>query len=117
MEPILYWYPFEYFHENDYENKVVVRRKSIIIPFQLNKEPYEISVKVGESCFHMIFGNLMNGMFLCIPDLNIVCELCSLSNRKQNMDILLNTDRIDYEDTTAITWALYNIGNLLRFYH
>lgn len=117
MEPIQYWYPVVYLDENDYEDSVVVRQHGSIIPYRLDREPYEAKVNAGASSFHLIFGHQVSGMFLCIPDWNIGCEFSELSDRDQNLDSLLKTDRLDYEDSTAIVWALYSINSLLRFLH
>ena len=117
MEPILYWYPVVYLDEDDPEESVVERKQGKIIPYRLDHEPYEVSIESGEYSFYLIFGHKENGMFLCIPDWKVGCELSELSNRDENMDFLLNIDCLDYEDSTAIVWALYCIGSLLRFIH
>ena len=117
MEPILYWYPVVYLDEDDPEDNVVVQKHGSIIPCRLENEPYEAKVITEEDSFHLIFGHQVSGMFLCIPDWNIGCELTELSDRAGNLDSLLKTDRLDYEDSTAIVWALYSICSLLRFLH
>ena len=117
MEPILYWYPVVYLDEDDPEDNVVVRESGKIIPLQLDQEPYEVNIEAGGVSFHTVFGNLRNGMFLCIPNRNTGCELSGLSNRDWNMDSLLQTECLDYEEATAVVWALSSIGDLLRFLH
>ena len=117
MEPIRYWYPVVYLDEDDPEDNVVVQKHGSIIPYQLGREPYEVMVNADEYTYHLIFGHKTDGMFLCIPDWKIGCELAALSDRDGNMHSLLKTDRLDYEDSTAIVWALYSIGSLLRFLH
>lgn len=117
MEPILFWYPIVYLDEKDPADHVVYRDSGKITPLQLSREPYEVIVNARGSSFHLIFGKQVNGMFLCIPNWNIGCELSNLFDRDWNMNSLLNTEGLDYEETTAIIWALYNIGNLLRLLH
>ena len=117
MQPILYWYPVVYLDEDDPEDNVVVRAQGSIIPYRLDSEPYEAMVNAGKCSFHLIFGHQVSGMFLCIPDWNIGCGLSDLSDREWNLTALLKTDRLDYEDSTAIVWALYSISSLLRFLH
>ena len=117
MEPIMYWYPVVYLDEDDPEDNVVVREGGKIIPIQLSQEPYEVNVEARGWSFHVIFGSQMNGMFLCIPNWNVGCELSSLSDRNWNMASLRRTESLDYEETTAIVWALYSIGDLLRLLH
>ena len=117
MEPILYWYPIVYLDQDYPEDSVIVQGRGRIISYQLDHEPYEADVDAGGYSFHLIFGHQTSGMFLCMPDQGVGCQLSELSDRDYNMNSLLKTDRADYEDTTAIVWALYNIGSLLRFIH
>ncbi len=114
MGPILYWYPVVYLDEDDPENHVIISERGRIIPHQLDCEPYEAAVEARGSCFHLIFGHKKDGMFLCIPDWNIGCLISDLPDRGWNLNALLKADRLDYEECTAIVWALSNIGCLLR---
>ena len=114
MTPVLFWFPIVYFDEEDPEDNLVVQEQGKIIPYRLDSEPYEISVKARGYRYHLVFGHKVKGMFLCIPDWNVGCELSDLSDRDQNMDYLLKTDRLDYEDSTVVAWALFSIGSLLR---
>ena len=117
MEPILYWYPVVYSNGDASEDRLVVCESGKISPIQLKKEPYEVAIEAGGASFHLVFGHKSEGMFLCIPDRYTGCELSELSNRDSNMNFLLKTGLLDYEDTTAIVWALYSINGLLRFIH
>ena len=90
MEPILYWYPVVYLDEDDPEDRVIVRESGKITPIQLSQEPYEVNVAARGSSFHLIFGSQINGMFLCIPNWNVGCELSRLSDRDWNMNSLRN---------------------------
>lgn len=117
MEPILYWYPVVYLDEYDPEDCVVKQEQGTIIPYRLDREPYEVNIEARGCRFHLIFGHQVDGMFLCIPDWNVGCDLSDLSDRSWNMDSLLKTDHLDYEDSTAIVWALAGIGSLLKFIH
>lgn len=117
MDQILYWFPIAYLDEDDPEDKVVIREQGKITPYRLDSEPYEMSIDAQGCRFHLVFGHKVNGMYLCIPDWNVGCELSELSDWEKNLDYLLKTDQLDYEDSTAVAWALYSIGNLLRFIH
>lgn len=117
MEPILYWYPVVCSNGDTSEDRIVVRESGKISPIQLKKEPYEVAIEAGGSSFHLVFGHKSEGMFLCMPDRYTGCELSELSDRDSNMNSLLNTGLLDYEDTAAIVWALYSISSLLRFIH
>ena len=117
MEPILYWYPVVYMDDDDPEDHVVVQEQGRIIPHQLSKEPYEVDVEALGYSFHLIFGRQCNGWFLCIPNWNIGCELADPSDRFWNLDSILKTDQLDYEEGTAIVWALSNIRQLQKLIH
>ena len=117
MGPIQYWFPMVYLDEDDPEESVVVQEQGRIIPYRLDSEPYETGVEARGYRYHLIFGHQIKGMFLCIPDRDIGCGLPDLTDREQIMDALLKTDRMDYEDSIVVTWALVSIGSLLRFIH
>ena len=117
MKQIRYWFPVVYLDEGDPEDSVVVQEEGKILPWQLDSEPYEMSVKARGHRYHLVFGHKVSGMYLCIPDRNIGCELSNLSDWDENMDCLLKTDQLDYEESTAIAWALFSIGSLLRLLH
>ncbi len=105
MEPILYWYPVSYLNGEEPYGSVVVRKSGRIIPFQLKKEPYEVDVEAGGTSFHLVFGHKTDGLFLCVPDRNIGCELSELLNRDQNMNLLMDTECLGYEDVgPGISW-------------
>ncbi len=114
MEPILYWYPVVYLDEDDPEEHLILREHGTIVLHQFDKEPYEAVIEARGSCFYLIFGRKKDGMFLCIPDWKVGCEITELSDHGWNLDALLKTERLDYEESTAIVWALSNIGCLLR---
>ena len=117
MKPILYWYPMDYPDEDEPNGKLLVREQGRIIPHQLNRELCDITVEARGFSFHLIFGNKVNGKFLCIPNWNVGCELSELRDRKWNTESLLKTESLAYGECTAIAWALYSIGDLMRFIH
>ena len=117
MEPIYYWYPVVYLDDEDPEDCVVVQQQGKILRYSLDCEPYEATVESGGYSYRLIFGSHRTGMFLCIPDWNVGCELSGLSNRDWNMESLLRTELLDYEGSTAIVWALSSISSLLQLIH
>lgn len=117
MSPILYWYPIVYLDGDDPEDNVVVRKQGKIIPYQLDQEPYDVSVEASGYSYHLIFGKQVDGMFLCIPNWDIGCEISDLSEWSWNIDSLLKTGWLDYEDAAAIAWALYSIDDLFKLIH
>ena len=117
MNPIQYWFPMVYLDEEDPEENVVVQEQGRILPYRLESEPYEVNVEARGYRYHLIFGHQENGVFLCLPERDVGCGLYDLSDREQIMDALLRTERLDYGDSTVLTWALVSIGSLLRFIH
>lgn len=114
MKPILYWYPVAYHNDVRSGDTVVERERGTIIPYRLDSELYEMVVEARGYSFHLIFGEQVNGMFLCIPNWDVGCELSSLNDRHWNMESLLKTDRIDFEECNAIVWALSSIADMLK---
>ena len=117
MEPLLYWYPVVYQGEENPNDNVVIQEKGRIIPHQLIKEPYEVDVETMGYSFHLIFGKQIHGWFLCIPNWNIGCELADPSDRNWNLNSLLRTKQMEYEESTAIVWAICSIHELLKLIH
>lgn len=117
MDPILYWYPVDCLGKDEYGDDIVVREKGKITPYRLSEEPYEMKVETRGFSFHLIFGKQVNGMFLCIPNWNVGCDLASLSDRCWNMNSIMEAGRFDYEKSIAIVWALSSIGDLLKLLH
>ena len=117
MEPILFWYPVVLIDSEDPEECLITRVQGRILPCQLTSELYEADVNARGCTYHLIFGKYADGEFLCIPNWNTGCELADLMDREANMEFLLGTDQLDYEDCTAISWALYSIGSVLKLLH
>lgn len=117
MEPILYWFPIVYHDDDNPENDEVVQENGKIIPCQLDHEPYEAMVETYGYSFHIIFGHQTCGMFLCIPNWEVGCELSTLSDRHWNIESMMRTEALDYECSTAIAWALSSIDTVLSLIH
>ncbi len=111
---IPYQYPVVYLDGEDPEDALVQQEQGILIPVRLDREPYEAIVEARGYSFHILFGSQMNGNFLCIPNWNTGCELASLSDRSWNLDSLLKTDHLDYEESTAIIEALSILSRLIQ---
>lgn len=111
---IPYQYPVVYLDEDDPEDTVILQEEGYIIPIQIKKEPYECTVEARGYSYHLLFGSQINGNFLCIPNWNIGCELASLDDKEWNLHSLLNTDRLNYEDSTAIISALAIMRGLIN---
>lgn len=106
---ISYEFPVIYLDGDDPEHgeAKIVYEKACIRPLQLHRDPYEVLLEARGYSFHIIFGSQINGNFLCIPNWNVGCELAELWDRSWNMDSILRADsQLDYEDATAITYAL-----------
>ena len=96
------------------ENRQVVESTGTLMPIQLGKEPFETTLHARGYSFHLIFGNQINGWFLCVPNWGIGCELAQLDDRCWNLNSILNaTDRLKYADAAAITWALSELNEYI----
>ena len=106
---ISYEFPVIYLDGDDPEHgeAKIVYEKACIRPLQLHRDPYEVLLEARGYSFHIIFGSQINGNFLCIPNWNVGGELAELWDRSWNMDSILRAgNQLDYEDATAITYAL-----------
>ena len=100
--PIVTWLDPE-----DPEDSEISSCRAVIHPIQLDRSPYEIDLDARGYSFHLIFGSQVNGNFLCIPNWQFGCELADLGDKSWNMNSILHADsQLDYEDATAIAWAL-----------
>lgn len=112
--PIAFEYPVVYLDSDDPEDADISYCGGSIWPINFDQEPYEMTLDARGCSFHLIFGSQINGRFLCIPNWQFGCELAQLTNRSWNLDsILEKTSRLDYEDATAITWALDLVSSLI----
>lgn len=113
---IPYQYPVVYLDGDDpeYADAVIEQENGYINPIRLDKEPYECTVEARGYSYHLLFGSQINGNFLCIPNWNIGCELASLDDKDWNLHSLLRTDQMDYEESTAIIFALTLISSLIK---
>ena len=102
-------YPVVHYDFDDPDKTIVLRHNASIEPMQFDHEPYEMALTTARGYYyHMIFGNQINGNFLCIPNWHVGCELAGLDNISWNMDSLLQCgiQQIVYEDISAIVYAL-----------
>lgn len=107
-------YPVVILDEEDPEISEICYRKAVISPIRLEKEPYEAILETCGYQFHLLFGSQINGHFLCIPDWHMGCELARLDDISWNTDAILRTDsNLDYEDSTAVVYALRLLNDYL----
>ncbi len=118
MEKIRFDYPYFLFKEEDPEDSVLIKRQASIRPVNLSHEPYDVFLNDGGNCFHLIFGRQINGRFLCIPNQFIGCELASYDDIQWNEASLSEAaecnGKIDYNDVSAICYALKALQSYLR---
>lgn len=108
-------FPVVWLDPDDPEISEVSYCNASMIPIRLDREPYEMDLNARGSVFHLIFGSQINGNFLCIPDWHLGCELSDLYDRSWNLHSILHADsHLEYEDATAITWALSMISAYIR---
>lgn len=108
-----YQYPVVCLDEDDPEDAKIEQEQGYITPIRLDQEPYEANIEARGYCFHVLFGSQINGNFLCIPNWNIGCELASLNDQGWNLHSLLETDRLDYEESTAVIKAIALLSGLV----
>ena len=113
--PISFEYPVVYFYSDDPEDSDITYCEGTIWPINLDREPYEMNLNAQGCSFHLIFGRQVNGRFLCIPNWQFGCELAKLKDTSWNLNSILEKDsRLDYEDASAITYALELVSDLIN---
>lgn len=112
---ITFQYPIVYFYSDDYEDSEVITRFGTIEPINVSSEPYEAVVNAEGYRFHILSGTHQNGMFLCIPDWHLGCELSYLSDVFWNLESINGIDdSFSYENATAIAYALKELDALIK---
>lgn len=112
---ISYMFPIVYLDEDDPEESEIIYSEAYLTLLRLDREPYEAIVEARGYSFHIIFGSQINGNFLCIPNWHVGCELAALNDKSWNMESILRSDsQLEYEDATAIVYALTLISESLN---
>ena len=110
-----YQYPVVYFYSDDLEDSEVIQREGYIEPIKTDREPYEAVVTAEGYSFHILFGSQRNGMFLCIPDWRVGCELSYLDDVFWNHGSILGRDEsFGYENATAVAYALKTLKAVIE---
>ena len=108
-------FPVAYLDPVDPEASETSYCKASINPIQIDHQPYEMDLEARGYSFHLIFGSQVNGNFLCIPNWQFGCELGGLTDKFWNTESILHADsQLDYEDATAIAWALSLISSFIE---
>lgn len=112
---IPFQYPVVYFYSDDYEDSEIITRFGNLEPIHISSEPYEAVVNAEGYSFHILCGSYQNGMFLCIPNWHLGCELSYLSDAFWNLESINGIDdRFSYENATAIAYALTKLDTLIK---
>ena len=110
-----YPYPVVTYYGDDPDDCEVDQYQGSITTIRLKEEPYEAEVNAMGYSFHILFGYHRDGWFLCIPNWNFGCELAHPSDLFWNMDSMTReTSMLDYEDATAIAYALNTLSSYLE---
>lgn len=110
-----YQYPVVYFYSDDPEDSEVIQKEGCIEPIRIRREPYEAVVTAGGYSFHILFGSQCNGMFLCIPDWRVGCELSYLDDVFWNHEAIMGRDEsFGYENATAVAYALKELKAVIE---
>lgn len=108
-------YPVVYFYDDDYEDSEIIMKTGHIKPIRTDAEPYEADISADGYSFHAIFGSQSNGMFLCIPNWHVGCELACLNDVFWNHESIMgNAETIGYENATAIAYALKEFHTIIK---
>lgn len=112
---ITFQYPVVYFYSDDYEDSEVIPHFGNIEPINVSSEPYEAVVNAEGYSFHILCGSYQNGMFLCIPNWHLGCELSYLNDVFWNLESINGIDdSFNYENATAIAYALKELDALIK---
>lgn len=112
---ITYQFPVVTFYGDDPEDSELTTCDGSVTTINIRHEPYEVIVQALSSSYHIIFGKHRNGGFLCIPEYHVGCELASLSDVFWNHESLLhNGELLNYEESTAIAYALKEISPYIK---
>lgn len=104
---ISYPFPIVCLDEEDPEEGEIIQCSGLLTPIRVDHEPYEAVVEARGYRFHILFGSQSGGNFLCIPDWQLGCELADIQDLSWNINSILHTGgRLDYEDATAIVYAM-----------
>ncbi len=80
-----------------------------ISPIQLRQQPYEATMCIEGSSYHLIFGQQTNGWFLCIPNREIGVELSTPADRFWNIESLCRAG-VSEVDAVCIADALKTLS-------
>lgn len=112
---LIFQYPVVYFYGDDPDDSETILREGYIEPIKTDAEPYEATVVAEGYSFHILFGSQCNGMFLCIPNWRVGCELSYLDDVMWNHESIMGRDEsFGYENATAIAYALKEFQVLLE---
>lgn len=84
----------------------------MIYPIQLHSQPYEAKLSLNGISYHLIFGEQINGWFLCVPDHQIGVELAHPTDYFWNQESLEHAG-IKTSEARGIANALREISQLI----
>ncbi len=90
----------------------VCRWDGKIYPIKMETQPYEISMQIRGLSYHLIFGEQLNGWFLCIPEWGIGAELGDPADMFWNTGSLIRAGT-DNATTACIVNALRVINSYI----
>ena len=114
MNNIRFWYPTLCSDTPFVDKTKVIHKEGSISVINLEKEPYEVQIDANGYGFHVIFGRLINGHFLCIPDWNMGCELGPYEDKSRNINAILQSGQIGIDEAYAIGNALDLLKILIK---
>lgn len=112
---LMYRFPVVTFYEDDPEENLVEYCPAYITFYNHDKTSYESAITECGETIHFIFGQCQNDWFLCVPFRQFGCNLSDPSDISTTLYEMTqkNTD-LDYEDATAIAYALAELSIIIR---
>lgn len=80
---------------------------------QLRQQPYEATMCIRGGSYHLIFGQQINGWFLCVPNWEIGVELSTPADRFWNIESLCRAG-VSEVDAVCIADALKTLSSYIE---
>lgn len=108
---ICFRFPVVTFFGDDPEDSEIEYQEGQISSIRASAGATEAILTAFGKTYYIIIGTSKAGRFLCIPDHRVGCFIEASDRIEQNLNAVLeNETQLDYEESTAIAFALSEIG-------
>lgn len=108
-------FPVVTFYGDDSEDYEKETHEASLFPKETWKAPYEATLYAFDKTFELVVDQCKNGMFLCIPNKGFGCYIDTPWGCDENHHVMLEmSDMLDFEDATAISYALNELYKLVK---